>query len=243
MYPDSEARSDHDGTFRADDCPSCDRGYYAWGSSIETTYDLFGIFSLGDEHWESPDYDQDGDVSEEERLRWTDWEMGGRLFVNWHPFKHPTLGDVEIGGWVRTKNSPPEGELVEKECAMGNAFVIYLAGIAPQVKIGKAEIKDKKDGIYQVEFVVENQGLIPTSMQLAESSEGGEPLLVEVSPNDNLEILFGETRVKVPRIRGHSESEKITHLVRVKNASKKAILTVSVKSQKAGQDSKEIVIK
>jgi cyclophilin family peptidyl-prolyl cis-trans isomerase len=243
MYPESETGSDFDGTFRADDCPSCDRGYYAWGSSVETTYDLFGIFSLGDEHWESPDYDQDGDVSQEERLRWNDWEMGGRLFVNWHPFKHPTLGDVEIGGWVRTRNSPPEGELVEKECERGNAFVIYLAGITPKVKFGKADVKDKKDRVYQVELVVENQGLIPTATQQAEALGLGEPLLLEVSPDDNLEILFGETSAKLPRILGHSESEKISYLVRVKSASKKAVLKVSVKSQKAGQDLKEIEIK
>jgi hypothetical protein len=153
------------------------------------------------------------------------------------------LGDVEIGGWVRTRNSPPEGELVEKECAMGNAFVIYLAGIAPKAKIGKAEIKDKKDGIYQVELVVENQGLIPTATQQAEALGLGEPLLLEVSPDDNLEILFGETRAKLPRIRGHSESDKISYLVRVKSASKKAVLKVSVKSQKAGQDIQEIEIK
>jgi hypothetical protein len=243
MYPEDETRAEFDGTFRADDCPSCDRGYYAWGSSIDTMYELFGVFSLGDEHWESPDYNQDGDVTEEERLRWNDWEMGGRLFVNWHPFKHPTLGDVEIGGWVRTRNSPPEGELVEKECEMGNSYVLYLAAIAPKVKIGKTEIKDKKDGVYEVELVVENQGLIPTATQQAEALGLAEPLVLEVSPNDNMEILFGETRAKLPRVLGHSESGKVSYLVRVRSASKKAVLNVSVKSQKAWQDSREIEVK
>jgi cyclophilin family peptidyl-prolyl cis-trans isomerase len=243
MYPEEGSRFDFDGNFRADDCPSCDRGYYAWGSSIETMYDLFGIFSLGDEHWASPDYNQDGDISEEELLRWNDWEMGGRLFVNWHPFKHPTLGDVEIGGWIRTKNSPPEGELIKKECEMGNNYVIYLAGIAPRVKVGKAEIKDKKGGVYEVELVVENLGLIPTATQQAEALGVVEPLLLEVSPNDNLEILYGETRAKLPRIAGYSESDKIFYLVRVKSVSQKAVLKVAVRSQKAGQDTQEIEIK
>jgi cyclophilin family peptidyl-prolyl cis-trans isomerase len=243
MYPEDEPRADFDGTFRADDCPSCDRGYYAWGSSIDTMYELFGVFSLGDEHWESPDYNQDGDVTEEERLRWNDWEMGGRLFVNWRPFKHPTLGDVEIGGWVRVRNSPPEGELIEKECEMGNSYVLYLAGIAPKVKIGKAEIKDKKDGVYEVQLVVENQGLIPTATQQAEALGLAEPIVLEVSPGDNLEILFGERRAKLPRILGHSESGKVSYLVRVKGASKKAVLKAAVKSQKAGQDRKEIEVK
>ena len=243
MYPEDEPGTDFDGTFRADDCPSCDRGYYAWGSSIDTMYELFGVFSLGDEHWESPDYNRDGDVTEEERLRWNDWEMGGRMFVNWRPFKHPTLGDVEIGGWVRSRNSPPEGELIEKECEMGNRYVLYLAGIAPKIRIGKVEIKDRKDGVYGVELVVENQGLIPTATQQAETLGLAEPLVLEATPDDNLEILFGEKRAKLPRVLGHSESAKVTYLVRVKGASKKAVLRVAVKSQKAGQDSREIEIK
>jgi cyclophilin family peptidyl-prolyl cis-trans isomerase len=243
MYPENEPGREFDGSFRADNCPDCDRGYYAWGSSIDTMYELFGIFSMGDEHWESPDYNKDGDVSEEERLRWNDWEMGGRLFVNWHPFKHPTLGDIEIGGWVRTRNSPPEGKLIQKECEMGNAYVLYVAGIAPKIKVGKVEIKDKNKGIYQVEIAVENQGLIPTATQQAEALGLAEPIVLEASPDENLEVLFGEARVKLPRVLGYSESDKTLYLVRVKDSSKKAALKVSVKSQKAGYDTKEITIK
>jgi hypothetical protein len=206
-------------------------------------YELFGIFSMGDEHWESPDYNKDGDVSEEERLRWNDWEMGGRLFVNWHPFKHPTLGDVEIGGWVRSKNSPPEGKLIQKECEMGNDYVLYVAGIAPKIKVGKVDIKDKKNGIYQVEIAVENQGLIPTATQQAEALGLAEAIVLEAWPDENLEVLFGEPRVKLPRVLGYSESDKTIYLVRIKDPSKKAALRVSVSSQKAGRDAKDIVIK
>jgi len=243
MYPENEPAREFDGSFRADNCPDCDRGYFAWGSSIDTMYELFGIFSMGDEHWESPDYNKDGDVSEEERLRWNDWEMGGRLFVSWHPFKHPTLGDVEIGGWVRTRNSPPEGGLIQKECEMGNEYVLYLASIAPRIQVGRVEIKDKKNGIYQVEIAVENQGLIPTATQQSEALGLAEPLVLEASPDENLEILFGEMRVKLPRVLGYSESDKTLYLVRVKDHSKKASLKVLVKSQKAGHDTKEITIK
>jgi len=243
MFPESGADADFDGSFRADDCPLCDRGYYAWGSSMETMYELFGIFSMGDEHWESPDYDRDGDITEEERLRWNDWEMAGRMFVNWHPFKHPTLGEVEIGGWVRTKNSPPEGALIQKECEAGNNFVVYLAGLTPKVKVGNAEIKDKRAGIYQVEISVENEGLIPTATQQAEALGLAEPLMLEVAADGNVELLFGDPKVKLPHIKGRSQGQKTTFILRVKDPSKKAALTVSVKSQKAGRDSREIMIK
>jgi murein tripeptide amidase MpaA len=80
-----------------------DRGYFAWGSSLETMYNIFGVFSFADEHWRQPDYDGDGEISNSERFKWNDEEMGGTRFVDWHAFDHPTLGEVEIGGWIRAK--------------------------------------------------------------------------------------------------------------------------------------------
>ncbi len=242
MYPEENHNPNDDFRFEGDEYEN-DRGYFAWGSSIETMYDLLGIFSLGDEHWASPDYDKNGRITEEERLRWNDEEMDGQLFIEWHPYDHPTLGKVEIGGWKRGKVSPPEGELIQNECEMGNRFVVYLAGLAPRIKIGETKITDKAGGIYQVDIIITNKGFLPTATKQAESLRIAKPVILEVEPSDNLEILFGDKRVKLDQIQGHGESEKTTYLVRVKEDSESATLTASVKAQKAGRDSKEIVIK
>lgn len=242
MYPEeTEAESGFE--FRGwEDEYQSERGYFAWGSSIETMYDLFGIFSMGDEHWNIPDYDKDGRITEKERLRWNDEEMGGELFIGWHPFNHSTLGEVEIGGWIRIKTSPPEGELIQEECEMGNSFVVYLAGLAPKIKIGDVKITDKKGGIYQMEIAVENTGFLPTVTEMALALEIAKPVYLEVEPDENVEILFGEKRVKLGQITGASESEKTTYILRVKDESQKAALKAFAISQKAGRDSKEIVI-
>ncbi len=243
MYPEKEhAQSFYDFAGSLDGC-ECESGYFAWGSSLETMYDLFGIFSMGDEHWASPDYDKDGKVTEKERLKWNDEELDGKLFVDWHKFDHPTLDEVEIGGWKRRKTNPPEGELIQKECEMGNAFVIYLAGQAARIKIGEPEITDKEGGIFQVDIKIENKGFLPTATQQAVELNIVEPVLLEVEPNENVEILLGEKTVKLGQIAGYSESQKTTYIVRVKDTSQKAVLKVHAKSQKAGKDSKEIVIK
>jgi len=243
MYPEESGSE-----FSAEFCPCeddflFDRGYYAWGSSLETSYDLFGIFSMGDEHWNMPDYDKDGTVTEEERFRWNDEELGGKLFVDWHPFDHPTLGEVEIGGWRRHKASPPEGELILKECEMGNRFTVYLAGLAPKVVIDEPEITDKKGGIYQLDLTVENMGFLPTATEQAQALRLDENVLLEVEPNGNVEILFGEKTIELDHIDGYSKSPSSTWILRVKDGSVKAFLNVRVRSQKAGIDSKEIVIK
>ena len=169
--------------------------------------------------------------------------MDGKVFIDWHKFDHPTLGDVEIGGWKRRKTSPPEGELIQKECEMGNAFVIYLAGQAAKIKIGEPEITDKEGGIFQVDIKVENKGFLPTATQQAVALNIVEPVLLEVEASENVEILLGEKKVKLGQIDGHSESDKTTYIVRVKDTSQKAVLKVHATSQKAGKDSKEILIK
>ncbi len=242
MYPDEwGAETFYDFAGVLDGC-ECDQGYFAWGSSIETTYDLLGIFSMGDEHWASPDYDKDGDVTETERLRWNDEEMDGKLFIDWHKFDHPTLGEVEIGGWKRRKTSPPEGKLIQKESEMGNAFVIYLAGQAAKIKIGQPEITNKEGGIFQVDIKVKNIGFLPTATQQAVELNAVEPVLLEVEPNENIEILLGEKKVKLGQIDGYSESGKTTYIIRVKDSSQKAVLKISASSKRAGNDSREIKI-
>jgi hypothetical protein len=224
-----------------EDC-ECDNGYFAWGSSIETTYNLFGIFSLGDEHWDAPDYDKDGKVTTEERFKWNDEEIDGKLFVDWHTHKHPTLGTVEIGGWIRRKTSPPEGELIQKECEMGNNFVIYLAGLVPNVEVGEIEVTDKKGGIYQVDIAVKNTGFLPTATEQARALKIDDPVLLEVFPDANLEIIYGEKKTKLGQIDGYSESSKTTYILRIKDPAIKAVLEIHVTSQKAGCTTKDIVI-
>jgi murein tripeptide amidase MpaA len=242
MYPeesDAEAGFDIGGW---DEEYKSDHGYFAWGSSLETMYELFGIFSMADEHWAMPDYDKNGRITEKERFRWNDEEMNREIFIDWHPFQHPTLGEVEIGGWRRRKVSPPEGELIQKECEMGNRYIVYLATLAPKIVIGEIRISDKKEGIYQVEVTVENTGFLPTATQMAETLDFINPVILEVEPDENLEILYGEKRVKLGQIRGRSESEKITYILRVKDRTMKAALKASVISDKAGKDFKEILI-
>lgn len=243
MYPDSHIS---DGNFdlrsQSRDC-GYESGYFAWGSSIETAYNLFGIFALGDEHWNVPDYDKDGEVTTEERFKWNDEEMGGKIFVDWHPYDHPTLGPVEIGGWRWIKTSPPEGELIQNECEMGNNFVVYLAGLVPKIEIGETEVIDKKGGIYQVDITVKNTGFLPTATEQAQSLKIAEPVILELTFDDNCEMIYGEPKTKIAQIPGHTKSPKITYILRVIDPSRKAVLNVRVSSQKAGHATKDVALK
>ena len=221
-----------------------DRGYFAWGSSIETMYNMFGIFAFADEHWAHPDYDGNGTISEKERLRWNDEEMDGAMFVDWHSFHHPSLGEVEIGGWIRTRNSPPEGPLVQAESEMGNAYKIYMAGLTPRLNV-KSEVvaKNAEAGIYQVDITVENTGYLHTALQQARALEVVDEILLEVEAGGNLEILYGDKKAEIGHINGNSETEAISFLVRKKDPAAEAVLTVSATGQRALNARAEVVVR
>jgi len=90
-----------------------------------------------------------------------DWEMEGRMFVNWHPFKHPTLGEVEIGAGSGHGNFAARRGADSEGMRSGEQFRALSRRAGAQSQSRTAEIKDKKAGIYQVEISVENEGLIP----------------------------------------------------------------------------------
>ena len=49
-----------------------------------------------------------GDETEKALLAFSDKELQGKGFIPWKAYKHPTLGEVEIGGFVPyTANTPP----------------------------------------------------------------------------------------------------------------------------------------
>jgi murein tripeptide amidase MpaA len=221
-----------------------DRGYFAWGSSLETMYNMFGIFSFADEHWAHPDYDGDGTISEKERLRWNDEEMDGALYVDWHPFQHPTLGKVEIGGWIRTKASPPEGPLVEAESEMGNAYKMYMAGLTARLNV-KSEVSatNAEAGIYQIDITVENSGYLPTALEQARAMGVLDETILEVDPGSNLEILFGETKLGIGHIDGNSESDTISYVVRKRDPQADGVMYVSASAQRALNAEAEILVR
>lgn len=75
------------------------------------TYDQIGVFSWTVEFW-SPqkqagiekykyiDWYREHPLEDDlKMLKWNDEILKGRGYVDWYPYKHPQLGNVELGGW------------------------------------------------------------------------------------------------------------------------------------------------
>lgn len=96
-------------------------------------------------------------------LRWSDEKLGGKGYVDWYPFDHPQLGQVELGGWdVMYAWSNPPSEFLEKEIARFPDWLVWHLLISPRLEIYEASVSSLGDGNYRVRLVVQNTGWLPT---------------------------------------------------------------------------------
>ena len=127
---------------------------------------------------------------------------------------------------------------------MGNAYKIYMASLTARLKVTSEVTATNADAvIYQVDITVENTGYLHTALQQARALGVVDPVLLEVEGDANLEILFGEEKLGIGHINGQSESETISYVVRKRNNSAPAALTVSATAQRAFNDRTEVVIR
>ncbi|NJD20330.1 MAG: hypothetical protein FIA95_13760 [Gemmatimonadetes bacterium] len=166
---------------------------YGYGTMKEWVYEMAGAFSFTVETGMLPgDYDKDGEVSDAEYLRVSDEEFGGRLFVDYKPFRHPTLGDVEIGGFTKwTKPNPPPGKYLAKLVDTYGKMSLYWASTMPHLAIREL-VAQPVPGGYRVESTVENAGFLPTNVTEKSIQNGyAAPVWVTLTASPNVEVIDG----------------------------------------------------
>jgi hypothetical protein len=145
-----------------------------FGHGPDFGYCYYGVIWYGDEIWNGgrfTDYDKDGRVDDAETLRWLDENRPGKGdFQPWTPFRHPQLGDVEIGGFnpkFWSQNPPPD--MIETWARNEAMFNLFLARQLAQVTIASAVASPSKAGagVADVKVTVTNEGLIPTALEVA----------------------------------------------------------------------------
>ncbi|MEL6178982.1 MAG: hypothetical protein AAFS10_08505, partial [Myxococcota bacterium] len=82
----------------------------------------------------------------------------------WRPFNHPQLGPVELGGldYLRTVRNPPES-LLAIECERCLTICNRMRASLPRTEANVQLRRHSKEGLWEVEFMLENLGFLPTS--------------------------------------------------------------------------------
>ncbi len=138
------------------------------GQAHAATYYMLGAYSYLMELWGSPafaaDINDDGRVSDEERMLWHDTELFGEGWITPHRVDHPDLGEVWIGGSPKkhTVRTPP-ARYIEMEARKNSDFVLFSASQFPKVEIEDIRVTPEAGDLYWVDVTVKNDRIYPTS--------------------------------------------------------------------------------
>jgi murein tripeptide amidase MpaA len=172
-------------------------------------------------------------------LDWNDRELTGSGFVAWHPFKHPQLGDIEIGGWKPfTRDNPPVkylAPLAEKELS----FFLSYAAMTPLIKITDIKVESKGGSVYQVLMTVTNTGATPTASGQGILNRQTRPVLAILDLPGNAQLISGIKRVKAGHL-APSETKTVTWTI---TAPAGTTIKLTANAQRGGTETKEVVLR
>jgi murein tripeptide amidase MpaA len=144
------------------------RGVYAWTTEIWSPQKQAGIAD-----YKYIDWFRDHPFDDELKLlKWSDDQLDGLGYVDWVPFNHPQLGEVEIGGWDShyAFRNPPS-KFLEKEVGPLADWAIWQAGCAPRLTIREQRIQRFGDA-WRIQIVVQNSGWLPTTVTKLAAEKG-----------------------------------------------------------------------
>jgi hypothetical protein len=172
-------------------------------------------------------------------LRWADAALQGNGFVDWKPFQHPTLGEVEIGGFVPyLKVVPPRGE-IEQSLDFHTDFFIKLMGRLPGLTISKTQVEALGPDVYQVTVYFTNPGWFPTSSAQGRRSRTAWPITVRLGLSPGQSVFSGRPVESIPFLDGSGDTRKVEWTVRGKKGSS---LTISAINPRLGKISTTAVL-
>ncbi len=186
------------------------------GSAHDWLYDHMGVFSWTTEFW-SPqrragiedyhfiewlrDHPPEDDLK---LLRWAEQELGDPAYVDWYPYEHPQLGEVELGGWDMFycwANVPPH--LLEAEVAPHSELAIWHLLISPRLELHSLEVDRVGETAWHIRLVVHNTGWLPTQVaDKAVERNIVRPLEVELTLPEGARLRAGELRTELGQLEG-----------------------------------------
>ncbi|HDZ42298.1 MAG TPA: hypothetical protein ENH59_11565 [Bacteroidetes bacterium] len=176
-----------------------------------------------------------GDPGEQALLAFSDEVLGGAGFIDWKPYSHPDLGEVEIGGFKPYSDINPPAEMMDSLLDLHVPFVFELVKKMPELMISEVKTEERGAGIYALDIWVENKGFLPFCTQMGKRNKIPAPAIITLD-GDGLEFLSGKKRTPIQELDG-KKAVKQTWLIR---ADKNTTLNIKLDSKTAGHDSKQI---
>lgn len=215
---------------------------YSYGMATDWMYKQYGAYGLTTELWNSsidfkgiPKFEGRNARVDRERaaLKYQDEKFNGKFFVPWKSFKHPDLGQGEIGGWIPMyyANNAFPGETLIGVCETHWQFEFFRAKLLPEVVITETSTnviyssdkasdakalaieegfniqkgKSKKNyRIVEVKASIENKGALATHLAKGASLAGNRQDVVWlIADPDKITFLQGSAFRKIGVLEGN----------------------------------------
>jgi hypothetical protein len=164
-------------------------------------------------------------------LKWADAAIQGKGFVNWAPYEHPTLGEVEIGGFVPYLKVTPPPVDIEKAISFHADFYIKLMDKLAGLQVSKTEVKALGQDVYQVAAYFTNPGWFPTSTAQGRRARTSWPIRVKLQTSADQSVFSGRPVETIAYLGGSGDTKKLEWTIKGKKSS---ALTITASSPKLG---------
>jgi hypothetical protein len=159
-----------------------------------------------------------------------------RAFVPWTRFRHPVLGEVEIGGWRPFAAVPPAASvapLIDPHAR----FLVELSTFLPRIAVASVAAARLGGGLCRIRADVENRGRWPTALNHAVTARAVTPLLVQIEV-DAAAIVSGAARNQFfPTLAGSGRRQRVEWIVRARPGQ---AMTIRAVAQKGGSATESV---
>jgi hypothetical protein len=185
-----------------------------------------------------PKKEKEGELGEKDKalLAYADKDWEGKGFVQWESYKHPTLGEVEIGGYIPYLETTPKPGQIDSLLHTQLPWLLQLSTKLPEIVIADEKITDLGGGIYKLELYVENKGYLPYPIAMGQRNRQPAPVVVIL--DGEIKFLEGIKRTPLGAIGGNT-AKKLTWIIQ---ADKKSDITAKIESTIFGITEKQIKI-
>jgi hypothetical protein len=173
-----------------------------------------------------------GAVNEEAGwLAWFD-QSGVRGFVDWTPANHPTLGEIEVGGFVPNACVNPPADQIAEHVGRQAEFARWLAGQGPMVILTETSVEAKGDGVFLITAAVENRGYFPTALAMGTRTRAAPPITLRLLPAEGMQVLSaGNIQQQIRVLEGSGGRSTLSWLVQARRGTR---LTLEMLAPQAG---------
>lgn len=207
------------------------------GSFSQMAYYQMGLPSFTTPVWSLPPVQGgQGNAGQQGARREARWlslldSLGVDGFVEWTPARHPTLGEVEVGGFRPNVRVNPPADRIPELAEKHSAFVAWLAARLPEVEVVETTVEPRGDGVFLVETTLANEQYLPTQMAMAGRIRFNRPITVRLVPTEGMTVLTGDIQQQTPRIEGMGGRERFRWLVQAPAGTR---TTLEVFAERAG---------